>query len=52
MDPGSCGCSSSDLNCWPEPGTPPCDANGVCDGDGTMTPAHPPGDFGCEDAAN
>lgn len=51
-DPGSCGCSSTDPNCWPDPQPPTCDDAGMCDpGTGGMTPANPPGDFGCKEMA-
>lgn len=48
-DPMSCGCASTDPNCWPQPEPPMCDANGtMCDPTGGgMAPEHPPGDFGC-----
>ncbi len=47
-DPATCGCAMEDPNCWPPPQPPECDAAGMCDpGTGGMTPANPPGDFGC-----
>ncbi|MEO7094189.1 MAG: hypothetical protein ABI175_13120 [Polyangiales bacterium] len=47
-DPATCGCAMDEPNCWPPPEPPKCDASGMCDaGTGGMTPANPPGDFGC-----
>lgn len=49
-DPASCGCPSTDPTCWPDPQPPTCDPMGMCDpSTGGMTPAHPPGDFGCKE---
>lgn len=47
IDPMQCGCTSDEPNCWPPPEPPVCDANGMCDPGGTMTPENVPGDFGC-----
>lgn len=48
-DPVSCGCASTDPNCWPAPQPPECAPDGtMCDPTGGgMWPDHPPGDFGC-----
>lgn len=49
-DPATCGCAPGDSTCWPDPQPPECDAAGMCDpGTGGMTPANPPGDFGCKE---
>jgi hypothetical protein len=48
MDPATCGCTTDEPDCWPEPQPCEADENGMCDPGQGMTPDNVPDDFGCE----